>query len=153
MLRAVFVVVSAMFVMMGLSTEADARIRFRSQEELSSVSSAFKLSIDSSSVLDMGSSAPTRLQTSYIPMATDLTLMLALGAVFLLFGALLRHGRGSHANQLSIASGAEENRSANRHYLLLPPKAIEQNLSSTCVPTLMAAQEAFPSVAKSNEAR
>jgi hypothetical protein len=153
MLRAMFVAVSAMFVIMGLSTGVHARIRFRSQNDLSLVSNAFKLSIDSSSVLDEGSPARTRLQTSHIPMATDLSLMLALGAGFLLFGALLRHRRGSHANKLSIADGTEEDRNANRHYFSLPPKTIDQNLGPTCVPPLIAAQEAFPSVAKSNEVR
>jgi hypothetical protein len=161
MLKVISVFVSAIFATNASSTEPDIRIRLGSLKEASSVSSAFILPIYSLSSWAPSNTSSMSLQASYVPFATDLSLMLALGAGFVLFGALLRHRRGSRANKFGVAHGTETTQDAEnwkttesgKLHLSQTPKSTDLKSDSTCLPTLIAAQEALPRAAESNEVR
>jgi hypothetical protein len=157
MLKVIFVFASAMVATTGHSTGLNTRLRLKEY----SVSNAFVHSTQSSPCWVSSNNSSARLQTSYAPVATDLSLMLALGAGFLLFGALLRSRRGSRASKFSIAPAKEINQDAEnwktteigRPHLSQTPRPTNDNSEPTCLPSLIGEHGAFPGLIENNEIR
>jgi hypothetical protein len=157
-LKIIFVFASAFIATIGHPNALNIQ---NGRNSLSKASSDPSNSICSLTYVSPTENSNASLQASRLPFTTDLSLMLAFGAGFLIFGALLRHRKGSQANKFNVASETENKRDSEdwkttefeRLKLSQAAKSINQESDSNRLPPLIAAQKAFQCTAESNEVR
>lgn len=161
MLKIIFVFASAFIATIGHPNPLNIQNGRNSLSEARSDPSNSICSMSSLTYVSSTENSNASLQASRLPFTTDLSLMLAFGAGFLIFGALLRHRKGSQANKFNVASETENKRDSEdwkstefeRLKLSQAAKSINQESDSNRLPPLIAAQKAFQCTAESNEVR
>jgi hypothetical protein len=160
-LKIIFVFASAFIATIGHPNALNIQNGRNSLSEARSDPSNSICSMSSLTYVSSTENSNASLQASRLPFTTDLSLMLAFGAGFLIFGALLRHRKGSQANKFNVASETENKRDSEdwkttefeRLKLSQAAKSINQESDSNRLPPLIAAQKAFQCTAESNEVR
>jgi hypothetical protein len=160
-LKIIFVLASAFIATIGHPNALNIQNGRNSLSEAGSDPSNSIYSRSSLTYVSSTENSNSSFHASRLPFTTDLSLMLALGAGFLVFGALLRHRKGSQANKFNVASETENRRDSEnwkateseRLKLSQAAKSINQESDSNRLPPLIAAQKAFQCTAESNEVR
>jgi hypothetical protein len=147
----VFVFLSLIFATIASSTNSNSVVNLESIARKSAISNTLICSSASRPIWSATDNVGLRLELSFVTLSTNLSLMLALGACFVLLGAFLRHRSGPRTTQRRNAANPIV---TDRTGINPSPQAAKPNSEKSApavLPAFLAVQETLTDPAASND--